>query len=54
MGLESRLKILGRGGFGVVYKLDNQTALKVLHIGDDVDLKDAALEEIEFMVRIMR
>jgi serine/threonine protein kinase len=50
----SKLKILGSGGFGVVYKLDETTALKVLSVGNNVEKKRRALEEVKFMQELLR
>ena len=48
------LPLLGRGAFGSVYKLDDWTALKVIDVADDLELKNKALDEIELMIKLMR
>ena len=50
----SKLPVLGQGGFGVVYRLDDRTALKVLSFGTDTELKKLALAEVESMISINR
>ena len=50
----SKLPILGRGGFGTVYKLNETSALKVIDIGKNEQLKELALDEIHVMMNITR
>ena len=50
----SKMPILGQGAFGTVYKADARTALKVVNVGTDANLKHFALSEIEFMFKVNR
>ena len=48
------MPLLGRGAFGSVYKVNERTAVKVIEIAGDMNLKNKALEEIEMMIKLMR
>ena len=50
----TELPVLGQGRFGTVYKLDEKTALKVINVGPNKDLKKMALEEVEWLMRLNR
>jgi predicted Ser/Thr protein kinase len=44
------LDYLGKGGFGEVYGLNQHRAIKVIHVGRDVQLRNETLKEIRFML----
>ena len=46
--------MLGQGAFGTVYKIDDKTALKVVHVANNQSVKEKALEEIELMIKVSR
>eukprot|EP00918_Siedleckia_nematoides_P069563 GHVU01151696.1.p1 GENE.GHVU01151696.1~~GHVU01151696.1.p1 ORF type:complete len:522 (+),score=45.32 GHVU01151696.1:178-1743(+) len=50
----NKLPVLGQGGFGVVYRADDDTALKVINVGNDHQLKTLALDEIDFLMKLNR
>ena len=46
--------LLGVGAFGAMYKVDDKTALKVVHVGNNQSLKEEVLQEIEPMIKVSR
>ena len=48
------MRVLGQGGFGTVYQVDDSIALKVINVGSDQKLKDIAMEEVEWMMKLSR
>ena len=50
----SKMPFLGQGGFGIVHKADEKTALKVLHVGQNNELRTLALLEIQFLMGLNR
>ena len=43
---------LGKGGFGEVYGINKQMAIKVIHVGRDEKLRKETLREIQFMLNL--
>ena len=43
---------LGSGAFGEVYGIDEHTALKVIHVGRNENLRQSTLKEIQFMLNL--
>lgn len=50
----NKMRVIGQGGFGTVYKMDDTIALKVLNVGSDKVLKDIALKEVECLMKLNR
>ena len=49
-----KMQVLGQGGFGTVYKVDDAIALKVVNVGRDKILKKIALEEVDCLMKLNR
>ena len=47
-----KAEYLGEGGFGEVFGIDSQTALKVIHVGRNEQLRKETLREIQFMLNL--
>lgn len=43
---------LGKGGFGEVYGINDRTALKMIHVGRDEQLRKNTIKEIRLMLDI--
>ena len=51
-GYLNKEHFLGKGGFGEVYWIDENSAMKVIHVGGDEALKKDTLKEIQLMINL--